>query len=74
MQMKYTKYYNGVLYFRKLIFAVIIVQLNNFPYTQLGLICVLNGGMIWYIFYLHPIEKPLENFKSGCGEVILLVI
>lgn len=72
--MKYTKFYNGVLYLRKLAFSTIIVCLYDYPYAQIISISVMNFGMIWYTFYLQPIEKPSENFKNGMGEVILLLI
>lgn len=71
---KYSKYLNGLMYVRKLIFCVLIVYLHNFPLLQLSILSILNICCSMFYFYITPHERFSENIKNGTCELFLLVI
>jgi len=65
---------NGFLYFRKLLFSLVIVFLYNKEYLQLVLISLLNIVILAYISYVCPYDSRKENIKNGAGEIVLIGI
>lgn len=66
--------YVGVLYVRKVCFALVIVYGNWSAYLQLLLMCGLSAGMIAFVVIVKPFVEKVENVKSAASELGLLVI
>lgn len=69
-----SKLYVGLLYLRKLLFAVVIVFGTAYPYLQLILTSVLNASVLAYLVYIQPLEDAWENRKNAAGEFVLILI
>ncbi|EAR85946.3 hypothetical protein TTHERM_01178750 (macronuclear) [Tetrahymena thermophila SB210] len=72
--MRYSKYTNVFLYFRKIAYAIFIIYLFDCPYVQLILISLLNAFLAFFYFYICPQDKQFENIRNGLSEVFLIVM
>ncbi|KAL4461967.1 hypothetical protein ABPG74_000812 [Tetrahymena malaccensis] len=72
--MRYSKYTNVFLYFRKIAYAIFIIYLFDCPYLQLVLISLLNVFLAFFYFYINPQDKQFENIRNGLSEVLLVVM
>ncbi|EAS05248.2 hypothetical protein TTHERM_01364620 (macronuclear) [Tetrahymena thermophila SB210] len=74
MQMKYSKYTNMVLYYRKIIFSCIIVYLHDYTYVQIALLSVLTLSVAIFYLYIMPQVSYFDNLKNGLSELVLIII
>ncbi|KAL4477137.1 hypothetical protein ABPG72_008871 [Tetrahymena utriculariae] len=72
--MRYSKYTNVFLYFRKIAYAILIIYLFDCPYLQLVLISILNIFLAFFYFYKRPQEKQFDNLRNGLSEIFLVVM
>ncbi|KAL4461960.1 hypothetical protein ABPG74_000805 [Tetrahymena malaccensis] len=70
----YNKYYNCILYFRKMLFGLILVFLTEYQYLQLVSLILLNLFIFFFIALAQPLQSKYENIKNCCGEIILVCI
>ncbi|KAL4477139.1 hypothetical protein ABPG72_008873 [Tetrahymena utriculariae] len=70
----YNKYYNCILYFRKMLFGLILVFLTEYQYLQLVSLIVLNMCIFFFITLAQPLQSKYENIKNCCGEITLVCI
>ncbi|KAL4429883.1 hypothetical protein ABPG74_022906 [Tetrahymena malaccensis] len=72
--MKFSKYNLAILYYRKIIFALIIVYLYKYSYIQLGIITFMNLIVAAYYIVIQPFESKYENIKNAAAEFVLIAI
>ncbi|EAR83860.2 hypothetical protein TTHERM_00821940 (macronuclear) [Tetrahymena thermophila SB210] len=72
--MKFSKYNLAILYYRKIIFALIIVYLYKYSYIQLGIITLMNVIVAAYYIVIQPFESKYENIKNAAAEFVLIAI
>ncbi|EAS02479.2 hypothetical protein TTHERM_00629910 (macronuclear) [Tetrahymena thermophila SB210] len=70
----YNKYYNCILYFRKMLFGLILVFLTEYQYLQLVLLIMLNIFILFFVVLAQPLQSKYENIKNCFGEIILICI
>ncbi len=71
---KYSKFANALLYYRKILFMIIIVYGHNNSYLQMLFISVLNMVLIYYYLYFLPHESLLSNIINGISEFCLIIM
>ncbi|KAL4461587.1 hypothetical protein ABPG74_016211 [Tetrahymena malaccensis] len=71
---KFSKYYNVVLYFRKILFCMIISFLYDFTYIQIGLVSILNIFIITYLSVITPFKSNFENIQFIIQEILMIAI
>lgn len=59
-----------VFFFRRLVYAFILVFLTNFPFLQLCLCIITTIGVILYTAILQPYKTPLSNFLPIFEETL----
>ncbi|KAL4441154.1 hypothetical protein ABPG74_002104 [Tetrahymena malaccensis] len=69
-----SRYYNVLLYFRKILFCIIITYLYNNPYHQLVLISILNFLIIAFIVIIIPFQSSYFNYQFMLQELSLIII
>ncbi|EAS02481.2 hypothetical protein TTHERM_00629930 (macronuclear) [Tetrahymena thermophila SB210] len=74
LQIKFSKYTNMLLYFRKIIFSCIVVYLHDYTYVQVCLLSVLSLFVGAYYLYVMPQVSNFDNIKNGVSELILIII
>ncbi|EAR91485.2 hypothetical protein TTHERM_00598660 (macronuclear) [Tetrahymena thermophila SB210] len=71
---KFSKYYNVVLYFRKILFCMVISFMYDYTYIQISFICVLNIFIIIYLSVVTPFKSNFENVQFIIQEVLMIAI
>ncbi|KAL4493856.1 hypothetical protein ABPG73_010134 [Tetrahymena malaccensis] len=74
LQIKFSKYTNMLLYFRKIIFSCIVVYLHDHTYVQVGFLSILSLFVGVFYLYIMPQVSNFDNIKNGVSELILIVI
>lgn len=70
----FTKYLNSALYFRKVLFSIVIVFANGMPYFQLAWNITLMLLVLSFHLYLKPLTSKYEQIKNCVGEICLIII
>ncbi|KAL4490794.1 hypothetical protein ABPG72_021848 [Tetrahymena utriculariae] len=71
---KFSKYYNVVLYFRKMLFCIIISFMYDYTYIQIALISLLNTFIIIYLSVITPFKSKFENIQFITQEILMIAI
>ena len=69
----WTKYVIPILYARKVLFALIICFVYNYPYIQIIAISVMNFAAMSYFLVIQPYNSKYQNLKSAISELLLIV-
>ncbi|EAR94972.3 hypothetical protein TTHERM_00509130 (macronuclear) [Tetrahymena thermophila SB210] len=69
-----SRYYNVLLYFRKILFCIVISYFYNEPYHQIALISILNLLLAVFIIIITPFQSNYYNYQFILQELSLITI
>ncbi|KAL4473382.1 hypothetical protein ABPG72_015625 [Tetrahymena utriculariae] len=71
---RFSRYNIVLLYFRKIVFLLVIVYLYNYTYAQIIIVSVMNVLLALFYLLVQPYEKKYENFKNVAFEIVMISI
>jgi len=70
----WTKYYYPFYLIRRMIYAIILITLIDYPYIQIALILFMNSiPMLFYLILIRPLKKTFSNIISIYNESVVII-